>query len=104
MRLGEWDAKANIEPLKYVEAVVSRIRIFPLFNGANLQNDIAVLTLDREVDLNANPHINIVCPAQAATNYVNNPRYSPQKLSIHNQGPDLYAFIGFIGPDDDDEN
>merc|ERR1712071_261951 len=74
VRLGEWDAKANIEPLKYVEAVVSRIRIFPLFNGANLQNDIAVLTLDREVDLNANPHINIVCPAQAATNYVNNPR------------------------------
>ena len=22
----------------------------------------------------------------------------------HNQGPDLYAFIGFIGPDDDDIN
>jgi len=73
VRLGEWDAKANLEPFKYVEAVVSRISIHPLFNGANLQNDIAVLTLDTEVDPSANPHINPVCPAQVATSFVNNP-------------------------------
>lgn len=73
VRLGEWDAKANVEPLKYVEAVVSRIRINPFFNSANLQNDIAVLTLDRAVDLASNPHINPVCPAQSVS-YINNPR------------------------------
>jgi len=69
VRLGEWDAKANIEPFKYVESVVSRIRINPFFNRVNLQNDIAVLTLDRPVDLAANPHINPVCAAQFQSNY-----------------------------------
>jgi len=69
VRLGEWDAKANIEPFKYVESVVSRIRINPFFNRVNLQNDIAVLTLDRPVDLAANPHINPVCAAQFQSNF-----------------------------------
>ena len=69
VRLGEWDAKANIEPFKYVESVVSRIRINPFFNRVNLQNDIAVLTLDRPIDLAANPHINPVCAAQYQSNY-----------------------------------
>lgn len=70
VRLGEWDAKANVEPLKYVELNVVRVKINPFFNRANLQNDIAVLTLDQPVNLASTPHINPVCPANFQANYV----------------------------------
>ncbi|KAI9557101.1 hypothetical protein GHT06_016899 [Daphnia sinensis] len=70
VRLGEWDAKANVEPLKYVELGVSRVKVNPFFNRANLQNDIAVLTLEQPVNLASTPHINPVCPANFQANYV----------------------------------
>jgi len=70
VRLGEWDAKANVEPLKYVELGVTRVKVNPFFNRANLQNDIAVLTLEQPVNLASTPHINPVCPSNFQANYV----------------------------------
>lgn len=70
VRLGEWDAKANVEPLKYVELGVVRVKVNPFFNRANLQNDIAVLTLDQPVVLASTPHINPVCPSNFQANYI----------------------------------
>jgi len=67
--LGEWDAKANVEPLKYIELNVIRVKVNPFFNRANLQNDIAVLTLDQPVNLASAPHVNPVCPANFQANY-----------------------------------
>jgi len=72
VRLGEWDVNSNSESFMYFETSVSRIAIYPLFNSANLQNDIAMLTLTDEVDLNAYPNINVVCPAQSVVSYVSN--------------------------------
>jgi len=69
VRLGEWDAKANVEPLKYIELNVIRVKVNPFFNRANLQNDIAVLTLDQPVNLASAPHVNPVCPANFQANY-----------------------------------
>lgn len=70
VRLGEWDAKANVEPLKYVEMGVVKVKVNPYFNRANLQNDIAVLTLSQPVNLASTPHVNPVCPTNFQSNYV----------------------------------
>ncbi|KAK2715094.1 phenoloxidase-activating factor 2-like isoform X2 [Artemia franciscana] len=61
VRLGEWDAKQNTEPLKYVEVPVTDIRIHPFFNPANLKNDIALLKLPEAVNFAAAPHVAPVC-------------------------------------------
>ena len=70
VRLGEWDAKANVEPLKYVEVAIAKVRINPFFNRANLQNDVAILTLDAPVDLSAFPHVNTACMPKFTDNFV----------------------------------
>jgi hypothetical protein len=70
VRLGEWDAKANVEPFKYFETRVVRVKINPFFNRANLHNDVAVLTLEEPVDLKLTPHINPVCMAPLEREFV----------------------------------
>jgi hypothetical protein len=46
------------------------VKVNPFFNRANLQNDIAVLTLEQPVNLASTPHINPVCPSNFQANYV----------------------------------
>ena len=70
VRLGEWDAKNNNEPFKFIEFPVVKVRVNPFFNRANLQNNIAVLTLNTTVDLGAFPHINTACMPKFTDNFV----------------------------------
>ena len=70
VRLGEWDARSDNEPFKFVEVPVVKIRMNPFYNGANLQNDIAVLTLNTSVDLASLPHINTACMPKFTDNFV----------------------------------
>lgn len=70
VRLGEWDAKANVEPFKYFETRVVSVKINPFFNRANLHNDVAILTLEEPVDLKLTPHINPVCMAPLEREFV----------------------------------
>ena len=69
VRLGEWDAKQNAEPFKYVELGVKTAKINPFFNRVNLHNDIAVLTLEAPVNLELNPHVNTVRMPDLANNF-----------------------------------
>ncbi|GAB6027718.1 AAEL001675-PA [Chamberlinius hualienensis] len=61
IRLGDWDVSAAAETLPFVERFVEQIFIHPFFYAGNLQNDIALLRLDRPVDIISNPHIAPVC-------------------------------------------
>lgn len=60
-RLGEWDVNHDVEFYPYVERDVLNIKIHPEYYAGTLQNDIAILTLDRPLDLAATPHIGVPC-------------------------------------------
>lgn len=51
VRMGEWNAAGDTEPLPAQEFVVSRIFLHPSFNPNNLMNDVAVLRLAVAVPL-----------------------------------------------------
>lgn len=61
VRLGEWNAAGNTEPLPAQEFVVSKIFIHPSFNPNNLMNDVAVLRLAVPVTLGQLPTITTAC-------------------------------------------
>lgn len=51
IRMGEWDASSNTEPIQAQEFQVSRIFIHPQFQASNLRNDVALLRLASPVQL-----------------------------------------------------
>lgn len=59
IRAGEWDTQTTKERLPYQERQVVRINSHPDFNPRSLAFDVAVLELDKAVDLS--DHINVVC-------------------------------------------
>uniref|UniRef100_A0A336LHB9 Phenoloxidase-activating factor 2 n=1 Tax=Culicoides sonorensis TaxID=179676 RepID=A0A336LHB9_CULSO len=61
VRLGEWDVNHDVEFYPFVERDVSSITIHPQYYAGTLENDIAILKLDRPVDLAQAPHIGIPC-------------------------------------------
>ncbi|GAB6025562.1 AAEL001675-PA [Chamberlinius hualienensis] len=61
IRLGDWDVSAEAETFPFVERIVTEVYIHPYFYPGNLQNDVAILRLDRPVDLISNTHITPVC-------------------------------------------
>lgn len=61
IRLGEWDASSNIEPIASQEYTVARIFIHPSFTAGNLRNDIAIIRLSSSVQLGVTPTITTAC-------------------------------------------
>ncbi|XP_066975651.1 uncharacterized protein [Macrobrachium rosenbergii] len=61
IRMGDWDVTTAAEFYQHVEIPVSEVVIHPEYYAGNLQNDIALLTLQYSVDFDKNPHISPVC-------------------------------------------
>ena len=78
VRLGDWNARANIEPFPHEDFDIEIVHIHPNFNSSNFNNDIAMIKLGNSVILKK--HINPVClPEQ-------NERFSEQKGFITGWG------------------
>lgn len=68
-RLGEWDSAQNIEPLPVIDMDVTKVVIHPQYSPKNLRFDLAILFLDRPVELGASPTIAHIClPSQPLSN------------------------------------
>lgn len=61
VRMGEWNAAGDTEPLPAQEYVVLKIFVHPNFNGLNLVNDVAILRLSTPVALGTFPTITTAC-------------------------------------------
>lgn len=61
VRLGEWDVNHDVEFYPFVERDVLTITIHPEYYAGTLENDIAILKLDRPVDFSQAPHISVPC-------------------------------------------
>lgn len=66
VRLGEWDAARNNEPLNPLTVNVDRIIIHPQFNANNLQNDLAIIKLNANINIPSNANVNTACRPLAA--------------------------------------
>merc|ERR1712058_69055 len=62
VRVGEYDASGFNDPerFQHEEYTVTRLLKHPQFNAGRLDNDIALLYVDRDIDLN-NPYVNTAC-------------------------------------------
>ncbi|XP_068200539.1 uncharacterized protein [Palaemon carinicauda] len=70
IRLGDWDVTTAAEFYQHVEIPVSNVVIHPEYYAGNLQNDIALMTLQYPVDFDKNPHITPVCLPEKHDNFV----------------------------------
>ncbi|KAK5642215.1 hypothetical protein RI129_008382 [Pyrocoelia pectoralis] len=61
VRLGEWDVNHDVEFYPYVEGDISSVEVHPEFYAGTLYNDLAVLRMDKPVDLGKQPHISPAC-------------------------------------------
>ncbi|CAL7937658.1 unnamed protein product [Xylocopa violacea] len=61
VRLGDWNAASTTESYPTLEYSVKRLSIHPQFNSNNLQNDVAVITLNDTVPISSSPNINTAC-------------------------------------------
>ncbi|XP_055385061.1 transmembrane protease serine 9-like [Condylostylus longicornis] len=73
VRLGEWNAGANNEPIPPQDYTVSRVFINPSFNSSNLYADTALLRLSSIVPLGTTTTIGTVCLTLAS--FVNSTCY-----------------------------
>lgn len=61
IRLGDWNAQTTSELYPAQEYTAKRISMHPQYNSANLQNDVAVITLSGTVPVSSSPNINTAC-------------------------------------------
>jgi len=63
VRVGEWDASGfnSPEQVNHQEYTVTRILKHPQFNAGRLDNDIALLYTDRNIEINSSPYVNTAC-------------------------------------------
>ena len=63
VRVGEWDASGFNRPeeFNHTEYTIVRILKHPQFNAGRLDNNLAILYTDRNIDIFANPHVNTAC-------------------------------------------
>ncbi|XP_016840461.1 phenoloxidase-activating factor 2 isoform X1 [Nasonia vitripennis] len=66
VRLGEWNARSNSEPLDPVTVNVVRITLHPQFNANNLENDLAIITLNGYVNIPSYANVNTACKPTTA--------------------------------------
>lgn len=76
MRLGEWDVNHDVEFYPYVERDVTNLVIHPEFYAGTLNNNIAVLRMDKPVDFAANPHISPACLPEPNSEYAGSRCYT----------------------------
>jgi len=63
VRVGEWDASGfnSPEQVNHQEYTVVRILKHPEFNAGRLDNDIAILYTERNIEINSSPYVNTAC-------------------------------------------
>lgn len=61
VRMGEWDASGELEPLPAQEYRVARIVVHPTFNPVTLVDDVAILRLITPVPLGQFPTVATAC-------------------------------------------
>ncbi|KAH0552008.1 hypothetical protein KQX54_004119 [Cotesia glomerata] len=61
IRLGVWDLSSNEEPCCQQDYQATKIIKHPGYNSATMENNIAMIILDRDVPLATSPHINTAC-------------------------------------------
>ena len=63
VRVGEWDASGFNAPeqQQHEEYTVVRILKHPQFNAGRLDNDLAILYTDRNIEINSSPYVNTAC-------------------------------------------
>jgi len=63
VRVGEWDASGfnSPEQVNHQEYTVVRILKHPQFNAGRLDNDLAILYTDRNIEINSSPYVNTAC-------------------------------------------
>lgn len=86
VRLGEWNSASTSEPIPAQEYLVAAATINPGFNGANLQNDVAVITLATPVTLGLTPTIATVCLPTAS--------YTGQRCYVSGWGKNDFGAVG----------
>ena len=72
VRLGDWNARANIEPFPHEDFEIELVHIHPKFNSSNcnrapFNNDIAMIKLGHSVLFKE--HINSVCLPKKNQNF-----------------------------------
>ncbi|XP_026479866.1 phenoloxidase-activating factor 2-like [Ctenocephalides felis] len=69
VRLGEWDASSDREPIPHQEFAIESVAIHPDYNNGNLHNDIAVIRLKNNVLLGTSPLVAAAClPTRSFSN------------------------------------
>merc|ERR1712203_1213567 len=65
VRVGEWDASGfnSPEQVNHQEYTVTRILKHPQFNAGRLDNDIAILYTERNIEINSSPYVNTALPS-----------------------------------------
>ncbi|XP_038120367.1 uncharacterized protein LOC119770118 isoform X2 [Culex quinquefasciatus] len=61
VRLGEWDVNHDVEFYPYIERDVISVQVHPEYYAGTLDNDLAILKMDKPVDFTNTPHISPAC-------------------------------------------
>uniref|UniRef100_A0A8D9AKY0 Phenoloxidase-activating factor 2 n=1 Tax=Cacopsylla melanoneura TaxID=428564 RepID=A0A8D9AKY0_9HEMI len=76
VRLGEWDVNHDVEFYPYVERDVTNLVIHPEFYAGTLNNNLAILRMDKPVDFASNPHISPACLPEVNSEYAGSRCYT----------------------------
>ncbi|KAL1451877.1 hypothetical protein WDU94_006212 [Cyamophila willieti] len=76
VRLGEWDVNHDVEFYPHVERDVTNLVIHPEFYAGTLNNNLAILRMDKPVDFASNPHISPACLPEPNSEYAGSRCYT----------------------------
>uniref|UniRef100_A0A182J033 Phenoloxidase-activating factor 2 n=1 Tax=Anopheles atroparvus TaxID=41427 RepID=A0A182J033_ANOAO len=88
VRLGEWDVNHDVEFYPYIERDVISVQVHPEYYAGTLDNDLAILKMDRPVDLTSAPHIAPACLPDKHTDF------SGQRCWTTGWGKDAFGDYG----------
>ncbi|XP_050073469.1 uncharacterized protein LOC126561398 [Anopheles maculipalpis] len=88
VRLGEWDVNHDVEFYPYIERDVISVQVHPEYYAGTLDNDLAILKMDRPVDLTGAPHIAPACLPDKLTDF------SGQRCWTTGWGKDAFGDYG----------
>ncbi|XP_052871918.1 uncharacterized protein LOC128277495 [Anopheles cruzii] len=88
VRLGEWDVNHDVEFYPYIERDIISVQVHPEYYAGTLDNDLAILKMDRPVDLTSAPHIAPACLPDKQTDF------SGQRCWTTGWGKDAFGDYG----------
>ncbi|KXJ81696.1 hypothetical protein RP20_CCG018224 [Aedes albopictus] len=88
VRLGEWDVNHDVEFYPYIERDVISVQVHPEYYAGTLDNDLAILKMDRPVDFTGTPHISPACLPDKFTDF------SGQRCWTTGWGKDAFGDYG----------